>query len=72
MDMDDRVNRKQTPSVSSELPYYLPQRNEAELFEYAFRHQLPVLIKGPTGCGKTRTWQRGWVARFTLLPVMMT
>jgi nitric oxide reductase NorQ protein len=25
-----------------------------ELFEQAYRHQLPVLIKGPTGCGKTR------------------
>ncbi|MBT5361634.1 MAG: CbbQ/NirQ/NorQ/GpvN family protein [Gammaproteobacteria bacterium] len=25
-----------------------------ELFEYAFNNQLPVLIKGPTGCGKTR------------------
>ncbi|WP_274687490.1 CbbQ/NirQ/NorQ/GpvN family protein [Spartinivicinus poritis] len=38
----------------SMLPYYQPQANEVELFEYAFRHQLPVLIKGPTGCGKTR------------------
>jgi len=25
-----------------------------ELFEYAWRNQLPLLIKGPTGCGKTR------------------
>lgn len=25
-----------------------------ELFEHAYRHQLPVLLKGPTGCGKTR------------------
>lgn len=36
------------------LPYYRPQGNEVALFDYAFRHQLPLLIKGPTGCGKTR------------------
>jgi nitric oxide reductase NorQ protein len=36
------------------LPYYQPHANEVELFEYAFNNQLPVLIKGPTGCGKTR------------------
>lgn len=36
------------------IPYYLPQGKEVELFEHAFQHQLPVLLKGPTGCGKTR------------------
>lgn len=35
-------------------PFYLPSGNEENLFEHAYRHQLPVLIKGPTGCGKTR------------------
>lgn len=35
-------------------PFYLPSGNEVELFEHAWNHQLPVLIKGPTGCGKTR------------------
>jgi len=34
--------------------YYLPQSNEIELFEAAAGMNLPVLIKGPTGCGKTR------------------
>ncbi|MEW8495853.1 MAG: CbbQ/NirQ/NorQ/GpvN family protein [Candidatus Thiodiazotropha taylori] len=38
----------------NELPFYKPQGNEIELFEHAYRHQLPLLIKGPTGCGKTR------------------
>lgn len=37
-----------------QAPYYQPQARECELFEYAWRHHLPVLIKGPTGCGKTR------------------
>ncbi len=36
------------------LPFYLPQGNEITLFEHAWRNQLPVMIKGPTGCGKTR------------------
>lgn len=36
------------------IPFYLPTGNECDLFEHAFRHQLPVLLKGPTGCGKTR------------------
>ena len=41
-------------SAEPELPFYRPQGKEVELFEYAYRHRLPVLIKGPTGCGKTR------------------
>ena len=41
-------------SAAGELPFYKPQGNEVELFEYAWRNRLPVLIKGPTGCGKTR------------------
>ena len=40
--------------VQAAIPYYLPQGHEVELFEHAWRHQLPVLLKGPTGCGKTR------------------
>ena len=34
--------------------FYQEQGNEVALFEHAYRHELPVLIKGPTGCGKTR------------------
>jgi nitric oxide reductase NorQ protein len=36
------------------LPAYVPSGNECALFEHAWRHRLPVLLKGPTGCGKTR------------------
>lgn len=38
----------------SELPYYRPTHNEIEVFETAARLRLPVLLKGPTGCGKSR------------------
>ncbi|MCJ7764396.1 MAG: CbbQ/NirQ/NorQ/GpvN family protein [Thiovulaceae bacterium] len=34
--------------------YYLPQSNEVELFKAAAGMNVPILIKGPTGCGKTR------------------
>ena len=39
--------------VGSE-PYYLAVAREVELFESAHAARLPVMLKGPTGCGKTR------------------
>ena len=35
-------------------PYYLACGNEIKMFEAAFDARLPVMLKGPTGCGKTR------------------
>ncbi len=35
-------------------PYYEPQGSEIQVFEAAWRKRLPVMLKGPTGCGKTR------------------
>ena len=35
-------------------PYYLPVNKEIELFEAAYEATLPAMLKGPTGCGKTR------------------
>jgi nitric oxide reductase NorQ protein len=35
-------------------PYYIPIGDEIELFEMAYDQRIPVLLKGPTGCGKTR------------------
>lgn len=35
-------------------PFYLPVADEVRLFESAFNQKLPVLLKGPTGSGKTR------------------
>ncbi|MDQ6618977.1 MAG: CbbQ/NirQ/NorQ/GpvN family protein [Pseudomonadota bacterium] len=35
-------------------PFYLPVGDEIALFEAAWRERMPVLLKGPTGCGKTR------------------
>ncbi len=38
----------------TDAPFYLPSEDECALFETAYRHRLPLLLKGPTGCGKTR------------------
>ena len=35
-------------------PYYRPVRHEVEVFRHAFAARLPVMLKGPTGCGKSR------------------
>ncbi len=42
-------SRQPTPE-----PFYLPVADEITLFEAAHRERMPVLLKGPTGCGKTR------------------
>jgi nitric oxide reductase NorQ protein len=42
---DYRITRK---------PFYLPITDEVEVFERAWAEQIPLLLKGPTGCGKTR------------------
>ncbi len=38
----------------SEEPFYQPQDNEVALYESAYNKRLPVMVKGPTGCGKSR------------------
>jgi len=37
-----------------DLPFYAPVGDEVEIFDAAFERRVPVLLKGPTGCGKTR------------------
>ncbi|WP_026758696.1 CbbQ/NirQ/NorQ/GpvN family protein [Sediminimonas qiaohouensis] len=44
------MNMATTPS----LPFYQPTARECDLFETAHENGLPLLLKGPTGCGKTR------------------
>jgi nitric oxide reductase NorQ protein len=48
---------KAPPTPSDQLndePWYLPIADEIQIFEAAYQQRLPVLLKGPTGCGKTR------------------
>ncbi|MDX2482791.1 MAG: CbbQ/NirQ/NorQ/GpvN family protein [Pseudodonghicola sp.] len=44
------MNMHNTPT----LPFYQPAAEECALFETAYTNGLPLLLKGPTGCGKTR------------------
>lgn len=38
----------------AEAPYYRPVGDEVALFEAAYTVRMPMMLKGPTGCGKTR------------------
>jgi nitric oxide reductase NorQ protein len=44
----------QRPLETDAAPYYEPQGHEIAIFEAAAKRKLPVMLKGPTGCGKTR------------------
>ncbi len=76
----DTILNGTTPSLSlspeyaqysiTHEPYYLPQGKEVELFESAYRNRIPVLLKGPTGCGKTRFMHyMAWRLRRPLITV---
>jgi nitric oxide reductase NorQ protein len=54
MDMKTNMKMATENAQHDELPFYRASGGEVELFEQAYRNQLPMLIKGPTGCGKTR------------------
>jgi nitric oxide reductase NorQ protein len=56
--------------IVKDEPYYEPLGKEVEIFEAAFRQQLPLLLKGPTGCGKTRFMQHmAWRLKRPLISV---
>jgi len=48
------INAHGPARSESEAPFYRAVSNEVEVFRAAARRGLPVLLKGPTGCGKTR------------------
>lgn len=51
-------------------PYYAAQDDEIWVFEAAYENHLPVLLKGPTGCGKTRFMEHvAWRLKRPLLTV---
>ena len=43
-----------TQYLVNKEPFYQPQSNEVALFAAAYDARLPVMLKGPTGCGKSR------------------
>lgn len=49
--MDGSTNFRKGAATA---PFYLAQGDECDVFAAAHENNLPVLLKGPTGCGKTR------------------
>ena len=67
--MTARVLKTQEYFIESE-PYYEPVGDEVEVFEAAYQQNLPVLLKGPTGCGKTRFMEHmAWRLKKPLITV---
>lgn len=52
--MDTQERPDHSGHLIEKEPYYLETGNEIPLFEAAYDARLPVILKGPTGCGKTR------------------
>ncbi|MAL21769.1 MAG: AAA family ATPase [Xanthomarina sp.] len=46
--------KTETQHTNTETPFYKPIAKEIEVFEQAFTNKIPMLLKGPTGTGKTR------------------
>ena len=73
---DARLHPVEEHRVTAE-PFYLPVADEVQLFEAAYAGRIPVLLKGPTGCGKTRfleymSWRLGAGGRAPLPLVTIT
>ena len=67
--MKARVLKAEEYLIKDE-PYYEPVGKEIELFESAYKNRLPVLLKGPTGCGKTRFMEHmAWRLKRPLITV---
>ena len=53
----------------AEEPYYRSSGDELEIFAAAHRRRLPIMLKGPTACGKTRFVRKAWRLRRPLVTV---
>jgi nitric oxide reductase NorQ protein len=53
--MNESINQYRIEEfIIKEEPFYVPSADEIQIFEAAYRQRVPVLLKGPTGTGKTR------------------
>ncbi len=53
-DAHEALSLEQGVRVLDREPYYLATGNEVDVFLKCHKRGLPVMLKGPTGCGKTR------------------
>lgn len=69
MSANAKIHKPEEYYVTEE-PYYEAVADEIEVFDAAYKNQLPVLLKGPTGCGKTRFMEyMGWRLKRPLITV---
>jgi len=53
--MNEPINQYRIEEfIIKDEPFYVPNSDEIQIFEAAYRQRVPVLLKGPTGTGKTR------------------
>ncbi|MBU0480870.1 MAG: CbbQ/NirQ/NorQ/GpvN family protein [Proteobacteria bacterium] len=64
------VEQRLAEHIIRDEPFYLPQDDELAIAEAAYQHTIPLLLKGPTGCGKTRFMQHlAWKLKRPLITV---
>lgn len=64
------MNELIQPYYIESEPYYLSAGNEVALFAAAYQMRLPMVLKGPTGCGKTRFMEHmAWRLKRPLITV---
>ena len=57
----------------SQQPYYQPMHDEVEMFQAAYQVRMPIMLKGPTGCGKSRFVEHmAWQLQRPLITVACT
>ena len=57
----------------TQQPYYQPMRDEVEMYQAAYQVRMPVMLKGPTGCGKSRFVEHmAWTLKKPLITVACT
>jgi len=52
--MSKETNVDPNQYIIKNEPFYRPVANEVEMYEAAYSARMPVMLKGPTGCGKSR------------------
>lgn len=64
------MNELIQPYYTKSEPYYQSAGSEVALFEAAYQMRLPMVLKGPTGCGKTRFMEHmAWRLKRPLITV---
>ena len=70
--LQTEANEQQQYRVAQQ-PYYQPMRDEVETFQAAYQVRMPVMLKGPTGCGKSRFVEHmAWTLNRPLITVACT